>query len=102
MTSTAMANRKADRQARENAMALYLDWEKKQIAESPVYDENTCEIMENILGDVAIIYYWDDSFDCDACRGWQIFEGGDIAQGFHSCGSADTAYQILSRKGFRY
>lgn len=69
---------------------------------SPVYQEDCCEVLENIMGDVAIIYYWDDTFECDACRGWQIFEGGDIAQGFHPCGSADTAYQILSRKGFRY
>ena len=67
-------------------------------------DDATTETMENIYGDLAVIYYWDDSFEYDACRGYEIFLDGEKekGQGFHSCGNADTAYAILSRKGFRY
>lgn len=67
-------------------------------------DESTTETLENIHGDLAVIYYWDDSFEYDACRGYEIYLDGDRekGQGLVTCGNADTAYAILSRKGFRY
>lgn len=67
-------------------------------------DENTTETLENINGDLAVIYYWDDSFEFDACRGYEIFPDGDLqkGRGMVPCGDADKAYSILSRKGFRY
>ena len=67
-------------------------------------DESTTETLTNIHGDMAVIYYWDDSFEYDACRGYEIFLDGDRekGQGLVTCDNADTAYAILSRKGFRY
>lgn len=67
-------------------------------------DDGTTETMENIHGDLAVIYYWDDSFEYDACRGYEIYLDGDRekGQGLVTCGNADAAYAILSRKGFRY
>ena len=67
-------------------------------------DDSTSETLENIHGDLAVIYYWDDSFEYDACRGYEIFPDGEREKGLGMvpCGNADTAYSILSRKGFRY
>lgn len=68
------------------------------------YCEECCEVMENIHGDIAIIYYWDEECGNNDCRGWEIFEGGDkkMGRGFHPCANGDAAYLELSRRGFRY
>ena len=85
---------------RSPARGLY----RMEVLEMDWIDDGTTETMENIHGDLAVIYYWDDSFEYDACRGYEIYLDGDRekGQGLVTCGNADAAYAILSRKGFRY
>lgn len=69
--------------------------------EKPFFPDNV-EVLENIHGDIAAIYYFDgDCNSCD-CYGWQIFQNGEKPLGMHDCRDADKAYAILSRNGFRY
>lgn len=62
---------------------------------------SNCECLENILGDVALIYYCDDEIADEDCYGWQIFHDG-IPQGMHDCHDGEIAYRKLSKMGFRY
>lgn len=62
---------------------------------------SNCDCMENILGDVALIYYIDDDMAADDCIGYQIFRDG-VPMGMKECKNGDVAYNKLVKMGFRY
>lgn len=97
----AMARAKADAMHKkyEGEYLESLGKEEKVVTYDEIAKSN-CDELENIYGDHALIFYYDDSYE--NCYGWLIFDEDGTPHKFHACTNSDEAFRKLSRLGFRY